>query len=349
MNKMTIFNKIKLFFKRPNVVLVLGSQKETAKEAISKVLSRYFKIGKEIIICSEDEKDVEFFLNKSMLPILAATRLGEYHPEKEFFAGDIKNAQKLKKWSSSLPSRAYLILNFDDETVRELKSQNIHSLTFGFGMRSDIRATDIVLTQFPAMGTNFKINYDGNIVPCWLENLFGKDNIYSALAAAATGLALGLNLVEVSQALKDFKGLPGNKQLIGGVKNSWILDDSESASSLSMLESLEILKKIEGVGRKIAVLGDILGVGKYAVEAHEAIGGEVNGSADLLFTVGERAKFFAEGAKIKGMPEDRIFQFNDAGSAAKALQSEIKEGDIILIDGSKEMNMGEIIDEIKIL
>ncbi len=331
------------------MVLVLGSGKHTAREAISKVLNRYFKVGKESIILDDGTKDVEFFLEKSRLPILVTSHLGEYHPEKEFFAGELKDAKKIIRLASLLPGHAHLILNFDDETIRDIKNQSrAHPLTFGFGMRADIRSTDIVLTQFPAAGTNFKINHDGNIVPCWLENLFGKENIYAALAAAAAGSVLGLNLVEVSEALKDFKGLPGKMHLVRGIKNSWVLDDSELASSLSMLESLEILKGIEGAGRKIAVLGDILGIGKYTTEAHETIGEKAKGSADLLFTVGERAKFFAQGAKIKGMPEDKIFQFDDAVSAAKALQDEIKEGDLILVDGSKEMSMIEIVKEIEL-
>ena len=274
--------------------------------------------------------------------------MGEYHPEKEFFSGDIEETKEISRSASLLPPRSHLVLNFDDETVRDVKNQSkAHSLTFGFGMRADVRATDIVLTQFPALGTNFKINYGGNIVPVWLENLFGKENIYAALAAAAVGEVLGLNLVEISEALKNYKGLPGKLRLIGGIKKSLILDDSESASSMSMLESLDILKRTEGAGRKIAVLGDILGVGKYALEAHEAIGEKVKGSADLLFTVGDRAKFFAEGAKSKGMSEDLIFHFNDAASAGKALQDEIKEGDLVLVDGSKEMGMIEVVEEVK--
>lgn len=341
-------NKLLFLFKKPKVVLVAGNGRETAKDMISRVLNRHFKVGKEVIICDDNDKDIEFLLKKSQLPILVATHLGEYHPEKEFFAGEIDEAKEIGRLASLLPPHAYLALNFDDETVRDLRNESrAHPLTFGFGMRSDVSATDIVLTQFPAMGTNFKINYEGNIVPCWLENLFGKENIYAALAAAAAGLALGLNLVEVSEALKAFRGLPGKMQLVQGIKNSWILDDSESASSLSMLESLEILKGIEGAVRKIAVLGDIVGVGKYAIEAHEALGEKAKGAADLLFTVGERAKFFAQGAKMKGMADDKIFQFNDTASAAKALQSEIQEGDLVLVDGSKEMNMTDIVREIK--
>ena len=185
------------------MVLVLGNGSKTAKEAISRVIERHFKIGKEIILCDRDTKDIEFFLKKSRLAILVATHLGEYHPEKEFFAGDVKEAQEISKLISFLPGQASLVLNFDDETVRDLKNQSrANPLTFGFGMRADVRATDVLLTQFPASGTNFKINYDGNIVPCWLENLFGKEQIYAALAAAAVGEVLGLNLVEVSESLR---------------------------------------------------------------------------------------------------------------------------------------------------
>lgn len=337
-------------------MLVLGNGKKTAKEAILNVANRYFKVGREIIILDDSAKDVEFFLKNSRLPILVCSHLGEYHPEKEFFTGDLRDARGVIRLASLLPGHAHLVLNFDDETVRDVKNQSrAHPFTFGFGMRADIRVTDVILTQFPALGTNFKINYDGNIIPCWLENLFGKENIYAALAATAVGEILGLNLVGVLETLKNYRGLSGKMRLIKGIKNSWILDDSESASSLSMLESLEILKNIENPagkidperGRKIAVLGDILGIGKYTIEAHEAIGGDAKASADLLFTVGERAKFFAQGAIIKGMPEDRIFQFNDAASAAKALQDEIKEGDLVLIDGSKEISMIEIVNEVK--
>ena len=343
-----MLDKLLFLLKKPKAVLISGNGRETAKEAIFKVYSRHFRVGKEIIICNDSDKNAGFFIKKSQLPILAVSRIGEYHPEKEFFAGEISEAREIEKLANLLPSRGYLILNFDDETVRDLKNKSIaHHITFGFGVRADVTASDIVLTQFPTLGTNFKINYEGNIVPCWLENLFGKDNIYAALAASAVGLALGLNLVEVSQALKDFKGLPGTMQLTPGIKNSWILDDSKNASPLSILESLGILKEINGVQRKIAVLGDMIGVGKYAIEAHEAVGERVKNSADLLFAVGDRAKFFVQGAIVKGMAEDRIFQFNDAISAAKAIQSEIKEGDLILIDGSKEMGMIEVVKEIK--
>lgn len=338
-----MFSKILFLIKRPRVIIVAGNGARIAREAIAKIT------GKEIVVCGYDEKNAGFFLKRSSFPILVVTHVGDYHPEKEFFAGDMKDIKKIEWAVSSLSPQGHLVLNFDDETVRELKDKSrAHPFDFGFGLRSDVRASDIVITQFPAPGTNFKFNYDGKIVPCWLENIFGKENVYAALVAAAVGLILGFNLVQISEALKNFHGLPGRMRLISGIKNSWVLDDSDSASSLSMLEGLKILKGIEGViGRKIAVLGDILGIGKYALEAHEAIGERIEGSCDLLFTVGERAKFFAQGAKNKGMPDNKIFQFEDAASVGPALQGAIQEGDLILVDGSKEMSMMGIVEEIK--
>jgi len=91
-------------------------------------------------------------------------------------------------------------------------------------------------------------------------------------------------------------------------------------------------------------LGDVVGIGKYTIEAHEAIGERVAKNADLLFTIGQRARFIAEGAKNKGMAVDKIFQYDTIDDGKLKLKDEIKEGDLILVDGSKEMKMGEVVD-----
>ena len=343
---MTPITKIKFFLSRPKVIIVAGRGRGTAREAIYHVLKSHFKIGKEIML-SVDMEDSVFYLKNSQLPILAVTHVGDYHPDKEFFDGDARDTDKAAELAKVLPAHGRLVLNFDDETVREIKDESIaHPLTFGFGARADIRVSDIVLTKVSSPGTNFKINYEGNIVPVWLEKLFGKENIYAALTAAAVGEVLGLNLVEISEGLKSYFGIAGKMRLIPGIKNSWILDDTATTSALTMLEALAVLKGIETTGQRIAVLGDVLNIGKYAIEAHETVGEKAEKSADLLFTIGDRAKFFAEGARNNGMPADKISKFSNAKEAALALRQEIKEGDLVLIDGSKEMNMIDIVKEI---
>jgi len=344
---MSLLNKIKFILKKPKVVIVTGEGRNCAKEAIYQVLKQYFKIDKEILIFETDLKEIEkfkFFVNKSSLPILVVTQVGDIPFDKDFFAGEREKTLAIRKLAKVMPAYGFLILNFDDETVREIKDEtNLKEITFGFQEGADFQATDIKLNT----GTNFKINYKGNIVPVWLEKLFGKEQVYSALVATAVGTIFDLNLVEISQALKNYQSLPGKMKLIEGIKHSWILDDSESATVFSMSEAIEILVKIQGFKRKIAVLGDVIGIGKYTIEAHEAIGERVAKNSDLLFTFGPRAKFIAQGATQKGMAFEKIFQFDTIEEGKLKLQEEIKEGDLILVDGSKEMGMAEIVEEIK--
>ena len=132
MNK--CFEKIKFYLRRPKVIVVAGAAQKTAKEAISAVLRPYFKIGKEVLVfesTSRDAKELAFFLRKSSFPILVVSHLGEYHPEKEFFAGELRDAEDVIKLAQSLPAHGHLVLNYDDETVRDIHNQSLaHPLTF---------------------------------------------------------------------------------------------------------------------------------------------------------------------------------------------------------------------------
>jgi UDP-N-acetylmuramoyl-tripeptide--D-alanyl-D-alanine ligase len=359
---MNPLKKIIFLIKKAPIIIVTGKGRSCASQAIFLVLKPYFKTRKVsdnifplpqnkneiLIIETELKKDLEkfqFLLKNSRLPILILTNVGEIPADKNFFAGERKDAFPMRKLAEVLPAHGFLVLNFDDETVREIKNETIaHSLTYGFQERADFQATDINVNF---EGTNFKMNYEGNIVPFWLENLFGKEQIYTALIATSVGVIKDVNLIEISQTLRLYQSFPGKMRLIKGVKKSSVLDDSESATALSMIEALDVLGKIGKGRRKIAVLGDILGIGKYTIEAHETIGEKVAKVSNLLFTIGPRAKFIAEGAKNKGMAEENIFQFDKTKEAKIELQEEIKKDDLILVDGSKEMKMGEMVKEIK--
>lgn len=370
---------LKLIFwkSRPKIVIVTGRGSETAAEAIFQILHKNLRknikkikrisltdlLTGDILILELDAQNLGkapvMQQLKLLIPLLSSTilvitHLGEFHPDYEVFAGEENEAAKVTELARYLPSLDFAVLNYDDETVRDIKNKTLaHSLTFGLGVRADFQASDILVSQKGSngktqKGVNFKINYRGNTIPVWLNGLFGREQVYASLVAASVSTIFALNLIEVSEALKEYRSMPGKMQLLEGIKNCEILDDSASASSFSMAEALKILKEIEA-RRKIAVLGDVLGIGKYSVEAHEAIGECVAGSADVLFTVGSRAKFIAQGASVKGLPSDQIFQYDTVEETINSLRSTITEGDLILVDGSKEMQMGKIVEEIKLV
>jgi len=201
---LSFVSKLKFIFKKPKVVAVAGNGRQTAKKAIFQVLSSRFKIGREILLLEadlENTEEIKFYLKNSSLPVLVVSHLGDIPPDKIFFVG--KRNEKIWALAKEMPSKGYLVLNFDDETVREIKDKTnvLNELTFGFQERADFKASDIRLNG----GTNFKVNHKGYVVPVWLNKLFGKEQIYAALAAASCGNIFGLNLVEVSQALKNYR------------------------------------------------------------------------------------------------------------------------------------------------
>jgi len=334
------FGKIKYLFKKRPTIVITGKGKSLAKEAISLLI-------KDALIFSLKDSQIkksEFFLKTSPISVLVITHVGEIPFDRDYFAGEKEELKNTIELAKSLPPKSYLVLNYDDEAVREIDDiTNLHTFTFGFSERADFFASNLKFNH----GTNFKVNYKGKVVPFWLEGTFGKEQIYTALAAAAVGTIFGKNLVEISQEMRNYKTLPGKMRLLDGINDSKILDDAESATIFSMIEALEILGKIPGFKRKIAVLGDVTGIGKYTIEAHEAIGEKVSKNCDLLFTVGLRAKFIAKGAMEKGMDNFKIFSFDKIEDAVFKLKETIRPGDLILVDGSKEMRMSEIVDQIR--
>jgi len=199
-------------WKRPKIVIVTGKGRKLAKEAIYQVLKEYFIIGKEILLFESDLKNFRdlkrfrFLVRNSSLPILVVTNIGDIPPDEEFFSGNKEETAEIRKLAEILPSYSYLILNFDDEIVREIKDYDLiatNYITFGFQEGADFRASDIRLNN----GTNFKINYKGNTVPIWLDKIFGREQIYASLSAASIGIILDLNLVEISQPLKNYQGI----------------------------------------------------------------------------------------------------------------------------------------------
>ena len=194
---MNIFEKFKFILKKPKVIIVTGNSRQTAKKAIFQVLKSYFKVEKEILILeSEKEKieDFSFYLKNSKKAAVVITQ----------------GAKELTSLVKNLPLQTNLIFNFDfdNEIIREIKDMTgLNTLTFGFQEGADLRVTDVKLNH----ETNFKINYQGNIVPVWLEGILGKEQIYDTLAAACVGIIFNLNLIEISQALKNYYSLSEKK------------------------------------------------------------------------------------------------------------------------------------------
>ena len=201
--------KFLFLLKKPKIIVVAGKGRDCAAEAIFQVLNQHIKtekVVKDIHIknilsektlifswSADKPEELDFLLKNSLSPILVITAKGEIPLDKA-----------ISKVAQELPVHGYLVLNFDDKTVREIRNRNkkTNYISFGFQEGADCKASDIMPVN---NATNFKVNYNNKIVPIWLKEIFGKEQIYNALAAVCVGIVLDINLVEISQALKSYR------------------------------------------------------------------------------------------------------------------------------------------------
>ncbi|MBU1179172.1 UDP-N-acetylmuramoyl-tripeptide--D-alanyl-D-alanine ligase [Patescibacteria group bacterium] len=295
--------------------------------------------------------DIERLVSWANPHVAVVTALAEIPVHVEFFAGPKELFNEKAKILKHLKIDDYAVLNCDNDTVCDLKNKiRAKIISFGFGEGADLVASNYRVTP---EGISFKVDCDGSSIPVRLSNVFGKHHVYPALAALAVGKAAGINFVEMSDALLSYLPPPGRLRLLKGVKNTSILDDTYNSSPMALRAALETLADIPvypaegGAGRKIAVLGDMLELGKYTIEAHRAMAEYIlKAGVEIVFTVGPRAKFIAEALRENGFKKKNIFEFSGSVEAAKEVEKIIKEGDLILLKGSQFMRMEKIVEEI---
>lgn len=238
----------------------------------------------------------------------------------------------------------YVILNGDDKAVLDLRRRTrANVITYGFTPAMDIVASNYKMSL---EGISFKVAYKGNIVPVRLTGVYGEHNVYAALVSLAAAVALGLNLVKSAEAVSKLKPAPGRLNLIEGVNKTLIFDDTYNSSPIALEAAMEVLKNFPS-RRKVAVLGDMLELGKFTEEEHRRVGRLVfDNNIDLLFLAGPRSKLVAQEAMLRGFNPDNIFEFSSSEEAGEAILEKIKEGDLIMVKGSQSMRMEKAVEKI---
>ncbi|MEK7148634.1 MAG: UDP-N-acetylmuramoyl-tripeptide--D-alanyl-D-alanine ligase [Patescibacteria group bacterium] len=281
--------------------------------------------------------------------VAVITRFGDVPVHVEFFKSPEELFDEEANIVKALRSTGVLIVNADDERVLALREKTkAKSLTYGLKAGAMFRASNIQTAYEGHMpvGTTFKLEYDGNVFPVAMHGVLGVQPVYSALAAIATGVYLKLNVVDIIGRLSLHMSPPGRMRVLSGIKGSSIIDDSYNASPVAAEAALEALKSIKTKGKRIAVLGDMLELGKFTIDEHKKIGKLAGSFVDLLLAVGPRAKYIVEGALDADMSEKNIIEFDDSRLAGKYLEGIIGAGDIVLMKGSQGIRMERAVEEI---
>lgn len=287
--------------------------------------------------------DMDYLLSIAKPNIAIITSIGISHYGA--FESPDGIAKEKGKLAEALTAQGTLIVNADNEgalaqkhkTSAHVVSYGTHTATVHISnIKEDIGLHPSTLLTIVGAGQTFDV----------VIQAIGTAHIYSALAATATGAALGIEPDLIIKGLKDYKPAPGRLNIISGIKKTVIIDDTYNAAPDSMNEALIVLEKFPAQ-YKIAVLGDMLELGNLSDEQHYTLGKKVASmSIDRLLTVGSQGKIIADAAHKNGMAAEQIISFDSSDQAQIPLQNMLPPGAVILIKGSQGMRMEKITKEI---
>lgn len=286
------------------------------------------------------------------------TAIGETPAHIEFFDSRKHLVEEKSQIIKTLKKEGSLILNIDDETVFDMKNKTKNVITtYGFKDGADILGSgDTILYNegCEPKGIIFRVDREGNSLPVVIEGVFGRNHVYASLAALALISALKLNMVNAISALKNYDVPPGRMRLLRGINESLVIDDTYNSSPFACESALktfgEMKREEKPKSRKIAVLGDMLELGKHTIEAHKHVGEiareNLGEDIDVLVVVGPRSKAIKEGATEAGMSEVNIFEFTNSAEAGDFLKSFVQKNDLILVKGSQGMRMERVVEAV---
>lgn len=351
------------------VIGITGSVgKTTAKEFIATLISNNRHILKSegnynnylglplslLQLTKEDELAVLEYGMSSPGEITALTRIAppdiavitNIKPVHLEFFKDIKDIALAKKEIlDGMKSKGTAVLNGDDSLVKEIAGKRKgKQLFFGTSEGHDISAENIKKNGWK--GTTFNLNYGQEKTKIFIP-FFCKSSLCNFLAAAGVAYALSIPAQTIADRAKHLTSFSNRGGLVHLENNIKLIDDSYNSNPAALEMALKDLAELPG-NRKIAILGDMLELGENETDFHIQAGEKAAQlGLSLLITIGTLSLNMAKGALSAGMEHSRIFSYQDSEKAAEEIKSLLREGDVILVKGSRAIKTEKIINGLK--
>ncbi len=350
----------RLRFKISVIALTGSAGKTTTKEMIAAILNHKYKVLKNegtqnnhigvpltllklkrahqivVLECGTNRPgDIIWLADVARPQVAVFTNIGESHLE------GLKNTEGVlkEKWHLTffMGVRDTVIINADDALLsRQKRRKNIFKImTYGIKAKSDLQACNIHIHPL-------KLNFQAGRGIIEL-NSCGVSNVYNALAAVCCGVFFKVPLRSIAQALKFFEFPQGRGQIVR-LGQGWLINDTYNANPVSMRAALQTLQAIETRAQRIFVAADMLELGRQSRSLHQAMGACIAATGvDVLISVGHLAGLMAAHAK-RYNKKMQVFACTDAQSAQKYLAKVFRNGDAVLIKGSRRMRMEQVAD-----
>jgi UDP-N-acetylmuramoyl-tripeptide--D-alanyl-D-alanine ligase len=228
------------------------------------------------------------------------------------------------------------VINADDRFATLWKNLigNRKTLTFGLENPADVTADYILEADNSLLDLRTPQGKCKLTLPAP-----GLHNVMNALAASSAALAMGVSLQNIATGLQNYTGVKGRLQVLKGLHDSTVIDDTYNANPSSMKAAIDVLSAKPG--KKILVLGDMGELGDDAPALHAEIGAYAKSAAiDTLLTLGnnsaQMAQKFGDGAQ----------HYATLDALVADLISAMQAGSTVLVKGSRFMAMERVVKEI---
>lgn len=237
------------------------------------------------------------------------------------------------------------VLNADDERVTAMASLSKGGvITFGIENSADVMAESIEIKGFGR--TDFDLVIRGERLPVVFP-LDGRHNIMNALAAAAAASAAGVDAATIAASLSTVEAPPQRGVVMRFKEGFTVLNDSYNSNPDALLSMARTL--VSGSpedSRRIVVAGEMLELGPGGERMHFETGMLLaDEPIDILIGVRGLASSLVSGFREKAKAE-AVFS-EDSASAGTLLSEIVREGDVILVKGSRGVRTEAVIDNLQ--
>ncbi len=235
---------------------------------------------------------------------------------------------------SALPALGTAVVNLDDAEVAAMQTSATR-FTYSTQAQADVMGRHEVKAELGRLLVDpildIRLSQPGAVLAC------------NALAAAALGLLLEVPAVAIKAAIEAF-ALPTGRGEIIRFDDITVIDDSYNANLASTLAGLENLLEFPSAGRRIAVLGDMLELGRYSEEHHRQVGTFAAArGVDELLCYGPETRATYQTAVSGGLAAKH---FTTHSELSYSLSRSVGSGDVVYIKGSRGMAMEAVISEV---
>ncbi len=243
---------------------------------------------------------------------------------------------------AALPRDGFAVANAEDERVMSQTARtDARVVTFGRVAGAEVRAENV--ESVGLAGYRFELCTPQGRAEVAIASL-AEVHVANALAGAAAALCAGASLEAVARGLGAAPRGAGRLEPVALPNGAWVLNDSYNANPQSMRAALAALAQLRGTGRAFAVLGDMGELGESAPAAHREVGRcAAESGVDALFALGDHAALFAEGALDGGLRTQAVHRLTAPSEAVAALRAMLREGDWVLLKGSRSMRMERVL------